>query len=303
LHDSGSSIPAGELFMKLLYKFNLVLLLIFGLGWYATSVITGDVLRENARREVLAHASLMMDAAMAAREYTTAEVKPLLAEGLKKTFLPQSVPSYAATQSFNKLHQNHPDFSYKEAVLNPTNPRDRVVDWEADVVQQFRDHAELKEVVGDRQTTSGPSLYLARPIRITDGRCLACHSTPSAAPATMTALYGGNNGFGWKLGEAIGSQIVSVPLAVPQREAERAYSLIMGGMVVTFAVILLAVNALFYLLVLRPMGRISRIADAVSAGELGVEQFNVRGKDEIAVLSGAFNRMRRSLEKAMALLA
>lgn len=289
--------------MKLLYKFNLVLLLIFGLGWYATATMTRDVLRENARREVLAHASLMMDAAMAARSYTTDEVKPLLTEGLKKAFLPQSVPSYAATQSFNQLHQSHPDYSYKEAVLNPTNPRDRVVDWEADVVQQFRDHAELKEVVGDRETPSGPSLYLARPIRISDGRCLACHSTPSAAPATMTALYGVNNGFGWKLGEAIGSQIVSVPLAVPQREAGRAYALIMGGMAVTFGVILLAVNLLFYLLVLRPMGRISRIADAVSAGQLDVEEFNVQGKDEIATLSNAFNRMRRSLEKAMALLA
>lgn len=289
--------------MKLLYKFNAVLLVIFGLGWFATAQITRDVLRENAKREVVGHASLMMDAAMAARQYTSDEVKPLLAKGLQTDFLPQSVPSYAATQSFSKLHQTHPDFSYKEATLNPTNPRDRVVEWEADVVQRFRDHDDLKEVIGERQTASGPSLYLARPIRITDGRCLACHSTPAAAPDTMKALYGINNGFGWKLNEIIGSQLVSVPLAVPQREAERAHGLIMGGIGGTFIVILLALNALFYLLVLRPMNRISRIAEAVSAGQPDVEQFNVSGKDEIAVLSHAFNRMRRSLEKAMALLA
>ncbi|CAN7697045.1 DUF3365 domain-containing protein [Pseudoduganella sp. LjRoot289] len=289
--------------MKLLHKFNLVLLLIFGLGWFATANMTREVLRENARREVLSHASLMMDAAMAAREYTTNEVKPLLAAGMLEAFLPQSVPSYAATQSFNRLHQTHPDFSYKEAALNPTNPRDRVVDWESDVVQQFRDNAELKEVIGDRQTPSGPSLYLARPIRISDGRCLACHSTPAAAPQTMTALYGVNNGFGWKLGETIGSQIVSVPLALPQREAERAYTHIMWGVALTFASILLALNAMFYLLVLRPMQRISRIADAVSAGQMDAEPFQAGGKDEIAVLGRAFNRLRRSLEKAMDLLA
>jgi HAMP domain-containing protein len=289
--------------MKLLYKFNIVLLLIFALGWFATAQLTRRVLQDNAKREVVSHASLMMEAAMAARDYTSNEVKPLLAKALQTQFLPQSVPSYAATQSFNKLHQAHPDYSYKEAALNPTNPRDRVVDWEADVVQQFRDHADLKELTGERQTPAGPSLYLARPIRISDGRCLACHSTPAAAPATMKALYGSNNGFGWKLGETIGSQIVSVPLAVPQREAEHAYALIMGGMGATFGVILLAVNALFYLLVLRPMNRISRIADAVSAGRLDAEHFDIKGKDEIAVLSKAFNRMRRSLEKAMALLA
>ena len=289
--------------MKLLYKFNLLLVLIFALGWLATAAMTRDVLRDNARREVISHASLMMDAAMAAREYTTNEVKPLLAEGMLTAFLPQSVPSYAATQSFNKLHQTHPDFSYKEAALNPTNPRDRVADWESDVVRQFRDHTELKEVIGDRQTPSGPSLYLARPIRISDGRCLACHSTPAAAPQTMKALYGVNNGFGWKLGETIGSQIVSVPLAVPQREAERAYTLIMGGMALTFGALLLALNAMFYLLVLRPVRRISRIADAVSAGQLDAEPFAANGKDEIAVLGQAFNRLRRSVEKAMALLA
>ena len=30
----------------------------------------------------------------------------------------------------------------------------------------------------------GPSLYMARPIRV-DTECLGCHSTPSLAPATM----------------------------------------------------------------------------------------------------------------------
>lgn len=289
--------------MKLLYKFNLVLLLIFVLGGLATAQLTRTVLRDNAKREVISHASLMMEAALAARQYTSDEVKPLLAQGLERQFLPQSVPSYAATQSFNQLHAAHPDYSYKEATLNPTNPRDRVVEWEADVVQQFRDHAELKQLTGERQTASGPSLYLARPIRIQDGRCLACHSTPAAAPDTMKALYGSNNGFGWKLGETIGSQIVSVPLALPQREAERAFRLIMGGMAVTALLVLLALNALFYGLVLRPMRRITRIADTVSTGQLDAEPFNVNGKDEIAQLGNAFNRMRRSLEKAMALLA
>ena len=289
--------------MKLLVKFNIVLVLLFALGLLATAQLTRSVLQENAKREVVNHASLMMEASLAAREYTTNEVKPLLAKAMLSTFLPQSVPSYAATQSFNKLHDNHPDYSYKEATLNPTNPRDRVVDWEADVVQQFRTHPELKEMTGERMSTAGPSLYLARPIKIVDARCLACHSTAAAAPETMKALYGSSNGYGWKLGETIGSQIVSVPLALAQREADRVFQLIMVGMLATFGAMLLALNLLFHLLVLRPMNKISRIADAVSAGQLDVPHFDVGGRDEMAVLSAAFNRMRRSLEKAMTLLA
>ena len=288
--------------MKLLYKFNLVLVTLFALGLAVTAYFTRDVLQENAKREVVNHASLMMEASLAAREYTTNEVKPLLAKAMLSTFLPQSVPSYAATQSFNKLHASHPDYSYKEATLNPTNPRDRVVDWEADVVEQFRTHPELKQMTGERNSTAGPSLYLARPIKITDGRCLACHSTPAAAPASMKALYGDANGYGWKLNEIVGSQIVSVPLEVPLAQAAHALRLIMGGMVATFACVLLVVNLVLYSMLLRPMRKIARIADAVSAGQADAEHFTIRGNDEIALLGNAFNRMRRSLEKAMALL-
>jgi len=288
--------------MKLLVKINIALVAVFGIGLAVTSVLTETVLQENAKREVIEHASLMMEAAMAARSYTTHEIKPLLGELLQTKFLPQSVPSYAATQSFNQLHQTYPDYSYKEATLNPTNPRDRVVDWEADVVSRLRDHPDETQLVGERDTASGPSLYLARPIKIKDSACLACHSTPANAPSTMLALYGPGNGFGWKNNEIIGSQIVSVPLSVPLQQAARAHRLIMGGMLATFAGILVVVNALFYMMVLRPMHRIAVIADAVSEGRSDAEQFKTEGSDEIATLGVAFNRMRRSLEKAMAML-
>jgi HAMP domain-containing protein len=288
--------------MKLLIKVNLALIAAFGAGFAVTGYLTNGVLQENAKREVFSHASLMMEAALAARSYTSREIKPLLAARLDKEFLPQTVPSYAATQSFAKLHEIYKDYSYKEATLNPTNPRDRVVEWEADVVRSLRDRPELKEMVGERATPSGQSLFLARPIQILDAQCLACHSTPAAAPAAMRALYGDANGFGWKLGEIVGSQIVSVPLEVPVAQAGRALRLIMGGMLATFVLILLLVNLVLYSLVLRPMRRITRIADAVSAGQLDAQPFKVRGNDEIAVLGNAFNRMRRSLEKAMALL-
>jgi HAMP domain-containing protein len=288
--------------MKLLIKVNLALVVAFGAGLAVTGYLTNQVLQENAKREVFSHASLMMEAALAARSYTSKEIKPLLAARLDQEFLPQSVPSYAATQSFAKLQEIYKDYSYKEATLNPTNPRDRVVEWEADVVRNLRDHPEQKEMVGERSTPSGQSLFLARPIQIKDAACLACHSTPAAAPASMKALYGDANGYGWKLNEIVGSQIVSVPLQVPLEQAGRAWRLIMGGMVATFACVLLLVNLVIYSMMLRPMRRITRIADAVSAGQADAEHFDIRGNDEIAVLGNAFNRMRRSLEKAMALL-
>ena len=116
---------------------------------------------------------------------------------MKYVFLPQTVPAYAATEQFNDVRKTHPDYAYKEATLNPTNPRDRASDWEADVVQIFRQTPTTTELVGERDTPTGRSLYLARPIQIKNGACLVCHSTVDAAPkpcstsmAARTALAG-----------------------------------------------------------------------------------------------------------------
>jgi hypothetical protein len=44
---------------------------------------------------------------------------------MDKQFLPQTVPAYAATETLAQLRKKYPNYDYKEATLNPTNPRDR----------------------------------------------------------------------------------------------------------------------------------------------------------------------------------
>ena len=75
--------------------------------------------------------------------------------------------------------------------------------------------ASSSEFVATRDTPTGLFLTFARPFRLTDRGCLACHSTPAAAPPTMVDLYGNGNGFGWTLNDVIGAQIVSVPMSSP----------------------------------------------------------------------------------------
>ena len=115
--------------MKLIWKFNLVLLGIFVLGFLIAGYISYRALQANAREEILQNARLMMESALSSRNYTTTQVKPLLETQMKYKFLPQSVPSYSATEYFSEIHRKFPEYSYKEAALNPTNPRDRAADW------------------------------------------------------------------------------------------------------------------------------------------------------------------------------
>ena len=288
--------------MKLIWKFNLVLLGIFLLGFVVAGYVSYNALQANARQEILQHARLMMEAALASRNYTTSQVKPLLETQLKYAFLPQTVPAYAATEQFNGLRANHPDYSYKEATLNPSNPRNRATDWEADIVNVFRQTPAKVEMVGERDTPTGRSLYLARPIQVNSGACLECHSTVEVAPRTMIELYGSANGFGWKMQEVIGAQIVSVPMAVPVARAEQTFKTFMGSLAIVFLAIFVLLNVMLYTMVIKRVTQLAGIADQVSLGNMEAGEFRTRSKDEIGVLTEAMGRMKASLVQAMKML-
>lgn len=289
--------------MKLLAKFNLILGLVLGAGLAIAAWVSHSFLQEDARQEVLRQARLMMEAMSAARDYTTHQVKPLLVKEQEQegTFLPQTVPAFAATEDFGYLRGSYPDYAYKEATLNPTNPRDRAVDWEADIINNFRNHRTDRELVGERDTPTGPSLYMARPLSA-DPPCLECHSTPSAAPAAMIRRYGSDNGFGWQPHEVIGAQIVSVPMAVPVKMASQAFQTLVIYLAAVFLVSLILLDVALLFTVVRPLRQLSGMADQISVGQMDVPELPVTGKDEIAILAGSFNRMRRSLERALKML-
>ena len=154
----------------------------------------------------------MMASARAVRDYTASDLGPLLQQSPQRQtrFLAETVPDFAAITIFDMMKQKYPEYAYREAGLNPTNPKHHAEDWEADVIGYLRDHRDQPEVTGERQTPTGPSLYLATPIPA-DPPCLQCHSEPEAAPASMIATYGTKHGFGWKRGSVVAAQIANAP--------------------------------------------------------------------------------------------
>lgn len=288
--------------MKLLAKLNIILICVFILAMVPTAMVSRQLLDRNAEAQVIQNARIMMETAMAMRGYTVQQVKPLLAEQMEETFLPQTVPAYSATEIFNKLREGHPEYTYKEATLNPTNPRNRAVDWETDLVNEFRRNEDRKEIVGERDTPLGRSLYLSHPIKVSNEACLSCHTTPEEAPQPMLAAYPGGGGFGWKMDEIIGAQIVQVPMSTPIAMADDAFRKLLLTLVAVFVFILVAVNILMQIVVIGPIKKLSALAERVSHGETDAGDVVLRGSDEVAVLGESFNRMRISLAKAMNML-
>ena len=118
----------------------------------------------------------------------------------------------------------------------------------------------------------------------------------------MIKKYGSANGFGWNLNQIITAQIVSVPMSVPMGVADQAFRRLIFFLIATFVVTIVALDAALYLLVIRPLHKVSSAANQISKGDTDLPELTVQGKDEIADVTASFNRMHVSLAKALKML-
>ena len=285
--------------MKLRGKFNLMLVVVFGLALAASGYFSYKQLTENAQAEVLSNAGVLMETILSARTWAVNEVGPNLRETEEEEdMLMMGVPAYAANKVMEAVQQRYPEYGYREVALNPTNVKHRPADWEARVINGFRADANKHEEWGIRETNQGPFLYLARPIQIKQSGCLGCHTTPDKAPPQMYKIYG-DNGYGWKLKEIVGAQIVMVPMSVPIANADRMFKTFMITLSGVFVAVFVMLNLMLSTLVISRVGEMATIAEEISRGNFEIGEFDESGNDEVSHLSASFNRMRRSLIKAM----
>jgi protein-histidine pros-kinase len=291
--------------MKLLLKFNLVFLLLFVLGIAASGYVSWELLQKNAKEEVADNARLLMANAISVRAYTTGHISAKLRTSMQYEFQPEMVAAFSAKTVFALLQKNYPeykDFSYKEPVLNPTNPEDKAVAWEEDIINAFRNDGTKDVLFNERDTPTGKSLWFARPMKVSGQYCMECHDTAENAPRTMLDKYPSKTGFSWKVGETVGAQIVSVPSEVPFARAKKAFVTFMGSLAAVLIGIGVILNALLWWIFIRPITRMAELADRISLGELEAPDFQAGSRDEIRTLAESIARMRKSLNQAMKML-
>lgn len=286
--------------LNLKQKFTILLLVILTFGLSLSGFALSSLLRENAKQDISSTGLMLMQTMSSVRQYTTTQVNPKLADKLETEFLPQTVPAYSAREVFEILRKapGYREFFYKEATLNPTNLRDKADAFETEIVEKFRNQTDIKELSGFRSIPGGDIFYIARPLPVSEQSCLVCHSVPEAAPQSMINLYGTANGFGWKLNEIVGAQIITVPANNVINKAHQSSLLIILIVSTIFIATILLVNLFLNRQVVMPLKRMTRIAEEVSTGHMEVE-FEQMSNDEIGNLAKAFRRMQLSLEMAM----
>ena len=287
--------------MGLRAKFNVLMLAVSVLGVALFMLAANTLVNLVARQEVLQSSRIMMESAAGARKYTSEQIAPILKPLIAHQFYPQSVSAYAAKRNFDVIHAKFPDYMYREAALNPSNPEDRASDWEADIINDFRAHPDKDEISLERSTPSGPILELARPL-VNKPACMECHDRATNAPASMLAIYGNQNGFGWKPGEIIGAQIVSVPLQESSMRAAQIRKLFEAPFIAFVVLLFVAMNLLLHFVVIRPIEHMAKSAEAISMGQIDTPEYRYGGSDQIGRLAASFNRMHRSLVEAFRML-
>ena len=288
--------------MKIATRVTLNLIIVFTVGILISGIALASVLDAKAQGEVNSKAVALMEMNNSIRNYTNERVQPLLSPKVETedTFIPESIPAFSVREIFEYLRKDpdYANFLYKDATLDPTNLRDKADEFETQIVNQFRDNSN-KNTLSGYQTISGRKLYYtAIPFSVTNESCLRCHSTPERAPRSQIATYGTENGFGWKLNEVLGTQIVYVPAENILKNARDSFILITGIVAMVFAVVIIVINLLLKTTILQRIKKIATVAEQVSVGDMNAD-FGKQNKDEIGDLAEAFNRMKYSLEIAI----
>ncbi len=291
--------------LKIATKFNVLLIVIAVITIFLSGGVLSLILSHNAEGVVTDKALVLMETMSAVRNYTSTKINPELASRLETDyqFLPQTVPAYSAREVFEYFREQggYKDFFYKEATLNPTNLRDKADDFEAKIVEKFRNDKSLVQTSGFRSFNSGDIFYIARPLEVSKESCLRCHSTPDVAPESLLTTYGRQNGFNWKIHEIVGAQMILIPANAVFESAKKLQVSVTAILIACLALAIILINFFLTFSVTTPLKKMAQLAQRISTGDLS-QEFAHPYNDEMGILAASLNRMKVSLDIAMNML-
>ena len=285
--------------MSIETRFTWIITFCFCFGVVIAGYVSYKLEDRQGREEIKLKADMLLQSGLAVRAYTTDEVAPVLRATQGNDFHSAQVPSFAAQNVMRRLAAKFPDYKYRESSLNPTNLDDRASDWEVGLLRKFSADSELKELFGEIGSDRDKHFYLVRPIRVSSPACLQCHSTANAAPAAMVVKYGPINGFGWKLGDVVGLQLVEVPVEPTRLKTFNSVLVTIGSLTSVF--VLSGVVFLFLLkrYVTRPLEILTRVAHETSIEYEPRDKLFLDADGEFGTLHQAIVRLRSSFDHAL----
>jgi diguanylate cyclase (GGDEF)-like protein len=260
-------------------RLNLWLGLTFAAMFCTSSLLLYRALMHSAFNEVRRESMLRMEMALAVRQYTIEDVRPLL-QGLGHLYTPPAVPAYAANRSMALLEHEQPLYRYHEVALNPMNEANRAQPWQVDAIEAFRADPSRTEMTVFTDSPRGEVMRVLRPVRPTPD-CMSCHGPAAQAPADILQRYKGN-GLGWKVGDTVGLQVVSVPTEHAVSQARAAWWWHVAATLTVFGVLFVVLNRILSRSVIAPIETRSSAWRELATKDPLTGAFNRRSFDEQA---------------------
>jgi twitching motility protein PilJ len=284
--------------MRLSFKFSLLILalLVVTLGAGAWRLM--DHQRQAIQDELEQRAKTVVSFGEASRDYARNVLSPAVRKQTKGLIFEADSATFVARGTFQEFNKRLPEYSFREASLNPLNNKNRADAEEEKIIRRLQKNPNLKEITGFRVKDGREQFFVARPI-VVKQVCLQCHNTPETAPREVVARYGREHGFGWKEGDITSAIMVAVP-ADDLYAQQKAMMWKIGGIFIILAGILIVVIlALFEVLVNRRLRRTAAVLQEVADNPATRSRLADPSRDEIGGMARSVNGM---LDKVLPLM-
>jgi len=274
------------------------------LGFLAIGVLGFTSYRlsmNNALAEAEIKSDLVMNYAMASREFTRVSQSPLVRQLVEPDrFYPEIMSGFATARGiYEEFEKTYPGYIFRQATIDPLHPVNKADAQELEIIQRFDADRNLGNQKGILVRDGVEVFYTATPFSVQSQNCLICHGDPANAPKDQIEIYGDTNGYWWNMDDMVAAFIVYVPVADAISSA-KAMSLTLvlygaGGI----AIMLVIIGWFLNRDVVAPIVRLAERAEDFSLGENLDEPIDKSATGEVGVLAQSIERLRISLNKLM----
>jgi PAS domain S-box-containing protein len=284
--------------MKVKTRFQIGSACILLLFCALTSVVIYKYLKDAATERIYRETEIFIGTADATRTYVKDVLRPKVAELVAEDdFIPHAMStSFVGREIMSRLRERFPDFQYKRAARNPTNPINQADSYELSMLDWFTANPEAREWHGLIQKDNQAYYSRLRAI-YAEKECLLCHGNPADAPRAMKELYGGKGGYGYRPGEVVAADTIYIPVQATLFQVKETAWLVFLLAVTS----LLALTGLFYLLFNRTVvfelkGLLSNFRRIVDPQEHTTDEANAVTGDEVDQLKQGFEQVASDLQ-------
>ncbi len=286
---------------KLILFIGTIVIIFSSILLQSTYNVTTSNVEDLAKQQL----SLALNFDLAIREYVAEKVRPLMFNLIsKETFIPETMStSFVARNIFEKVRENFPDYIIKFSSGNPRNPANQAGPEELNMIKYFNDNP-LDEVwTGEINIGGKPYLAQFSAMRM-EKPCLRCHGDPANAPYELIERYGPDASFYLPLGEVVGLDTIAIP---SDKVNQRLWQEKVRNIGFLGILILLFCASLVFIFKFIITDRLSIITHHFlhtekQGDDAMIGAIETKGRDEIAILTGSFNKLAERLNDSYAKL-